>query len=122
VIGEAPNTPSGSQRFRARHRIRSSRDYARSRSEGRRVGSSSFTLEATPNPFGARLGLVVSRRVGNAVVRNRTKRRIREWFRAEVKARVARLDLVVIARGSAAGLESQALRDELSQLVGRLTR
>lgn len=29
----------------------------------------------------ARLGIVASRKVGNAVVRNRAKRRVREWFR-----------------------------------------
>jgi ribonuclease P protein component len=122
VIGEAPNTAGGSQRFRAKHRIRASRDYARSRSEGRRLGSASFTLESTRNPSGARLGLVVSRRVGNAVVRNRTKRRIREWFRADAAARASQLDLVVIARPGAAALTPLALGDELSRLVGRILR
>ena len=46
---------------------------------------------------GARLGITVTRKVGNAVRRNRIKRLVREWFRhcgAELGAR----DIVVVAK------------------------
>jgi ribonuclease P protein component len=49
------------------------------------------------------MALIVSRKVGNAIVRNRVKRLCREVFRRH-PARVDGLDLVVIARASAAGL------------------
>lgn len=65
----------------------------------------------------SRLGLTVSRRVGNAVVRNRVKRRIREWFRREGRAALAGQDLVVIARPCAAALAGRDVAAELSELV-----
>lgn len=46
----------------------------------------------------SRLGLSVSRKVGNAVVRNRWKRRIREGFRLQQHVIPAGLDLVVRPR------------------------
>jgi len=45
-----------------------------------------------------RLGMAVSRRVGNAVTRNRIRRRIREAFRVLQHDLPAGYDLVVIAR------------------------
>lgn len=72
----------------------------------------------------ARLGLVVSKRVGNAVQRNRTKRLIREAFRRNAALWPAEVDLVVIARpslahlsGSDATAEFQALEQELGRRV-----
>ena len=49
-----------------------------------------------------RLGITVSRRVGNAITRNRVKRRIREWFRHQRLQMEAGVDIVVIARQTAA--------------------
>ncbi len=76
---------------------------------GRRLRMGAFLLvvaERVNEGGGARtrLGITVSRRVGRAVVRNRLKRRIREWFRHE-RARIqGNLDIVVVARQAAAGL------------------
>jgi ribonuclease P protein component len=50
-------------------------------------------------------------------VRNRVKRRIREWFRRTGQDRLAGLDLVVIARASAAGLGGAATFDELDRIA-----
>lgn len=51
---------------------------------------------------GPRLGLVVSRRVGNAVVRNRVKRRLRTVFRQTAASLDPCGDYVIIARSAAA--------------------
>jgi len=71
----------------------------------------------------ARIGLTVSRRVGSAVVRNRLKRRLREWFRTSSLRTEAGLDWVLIARPPAASLAGAALQEELevlsSQAVAR---
>jgi len=77
---------------------------------------------ATAAPGGsARLGLAVSRRVGNAVERNRVKRLVRETFRRRRRT-LAGLDLVVTGRPAAALLDQPdvgALFDTLATKLGR---
>lgn len=62
-----------------------------------------------------RVGIVVSKKVGNAVVRNRVRRRLREALRAlTVEGKVSTtFDLVVIARPSAASADYWQLKDAL---------
>jgi ribonuclease P protein component len=112
-------------RLRRSDRLLDSRDYRRVSRQGSRAASNSFVLLLAPgrgsepdgrSPGGLRLGLTVSRRVGNAVVRNRVKRRIREWFRRLGEDAASDLDLVVIARRSAADFESGESAKELSRL------
>lgn len=63
----------------------------------------------------SRLGLAVSRKVSKrAVERNRIKRVIRESFRAQ-RETLRALDVLVIARASAAGTDNAALRDDLER-------
>lgn len=59
----------------------------------------------------SRLGLAVGRRVGNAVVRNRLKRRLRELFRRNRDRLAVPVDLVVIPHPGAGQLSFAALRD-----------
>lgn len=73
------------------------------------------------HPTGApRVGLTVSRRVGDAVVRNRVKRRLREWFRRHRDECPAGKDLVVIARPAAAAAPADELARELATSLARL--
>lgn len=70
----------------------------------------------------ARLGVTVSRRVGNAVVRTRVKRRIREWFRRNRDHAPLLRDLVVIARPAASSLAYSALESELEGALQRVAK
>ena len=69
-----------------------------------------------------RLGITVSRRVGNAVVRNRVKRRVREWFRRERGELVKGSEIVVIGRREAAKLSGPEIDSSLDLAVSRSRR
>ena len=64
-----------------------------------------------------RLGVTVSKRVGNSVVRNRVKRCIREWFRHARQGLPAGSDIVVIARRKACELSSSEVSVALEELI-----
>jgi ribonuclease P protein component len=66
---------------------------------GRRVSAPHFTFLVAAGL--GRLGLVVSKKVGNAVARNRVKRLCRQCFRTFAGFVPADVDLVVIARPGA---------------------
>jgi len=102
-------------------RLRSSKDFRRVNRQGRRQASPHFVALLAPGrePH-TRLGLAVSRRVGNAVARNRVKRRLREWFRCSRDSLPEGRDLVVIARRGAAELSSAHFVGELVGLQERL--
>jgi len=105
------------------NRLRKPYEFRRVRAEGRRTASSAFLLVKADRIEGKnpRLGLVVSRRVGNAVVRNALKRGIREWFRLEGQELLGAADLVVVARVRAAGLKGRRLRAQLNGQLGDLS-
>lgn len=63
-------------------------------------------------PLPSRIGIVATRKVGNAVVRNRIKRVCRECFRLWPGFVPDGIDLVVIARGGANELPLAAVREE----------
>ncbi len=73
-----------------------------------------------PNDVGrTRVGLTVSGRVGNAVVRNRVRRRLREALRARYAQLAAAMDLVVIARPASANATWADLNTALDKVLAR---
>lgn len=72
---------------------------------------------ANPNRVGPRVGFVVSKAVGNAVVRSRTKRVLRHLVRDELGHLDQRLDIVVRANPKIAGQPTEAIRAELQRML-----
>ncbi len=103
-------------RFRAEQRIRRQGDFLNLRTNGRRHDCGAFLVvtarpspERGPHPV-ARLGVVASKAaVGNAPLRNRAKRRLREAFRAHQQLVPADIDLLLIARRGINRLEYAAI-------------
>ncbi len=87
------------ERLTRRERIRSAKDFTSLYKNGGRFRGRYFTLVYRTNELGfSRLAVVVSRKVGPAVVRNMVKRRMREIFRRNKTAIARPTDLIVIAR------------------------
>jgi ribonuclease P protein component len=86
-----------------------------------RVARPGFVLLAHPNGgLGKRYGVTVTRKVGNAVVRNRMKRRFRELLRAALPAQgLPDHDHVLIGREGGIERDFGLLREELSAALAR---
>jgi ribonuclease P protein component len=114
-------------RFVRADRLLQSRDFQRVLESGERKSSHGFAIFVASRSLGTRpegkpqpkLGITVSKRVGNAVVRNGIKRRVREWFRHARLWLPGEKDIVVIARPAASALSGSAIAATLDQLAGR---
>jgi ribonuclease P protein component len=88
-------------RFGRAARLQRRREFLAVQERGARLYAGSYLVLGIPNGCGhARLGITVSSKVANAVVRNRVKRWVREAFR-EAAPQLPAHDLVVIARSGA---------------------
>ena len=102
------------QRFRPHERIKKRREFLRVQQNGQRWVCRRLVVLAMPSEVGrTRIGLTVSRKVGNAVVRARVKRRLREAWRLHKSEWPSETDVVVIARSAAATASMVRLRDDL---------
>jgi ribonuclease P protein component len=103
-------------------RIRKRGDFLRIQQRGRKISAGPLVGLALPasGPT-ARLGITVSSKVGNAVVRARVKRQLREFFRRR-RATCQPVDLVVIARPSAREATSAELARAFGTLLSSLER
>ena len=94
-----------SLKFNRAMRIKQGRDFSRVRQEGQRLvrGCLIANWLRLPPSASPRLGVVTGGRIGNAVVRNRARRLLREVFRVHQQDLTQPVDLVLVARPSIAG-------------------
>ncbi len=104
------------------HRLRSSRAFQRIYQAGATVGEQHLVLHVLELPDQAEpslVGFAVSKRVGNAVVRNRVRRRLRELVRAELGGLRSGVQIVVAARPSAARATFPELAESMRRALSR---
>jgi ribonuclease P protein component len=104
----------------AKHRLKRRAEFLRVAAKGARAPMPGLVLQALvrDDPEPARLGFTVTKKVGNAVVRNRTKRRLREAARLLLRdAPLSGVDLVLIGRDGTAARPLPALIDDLARAL-----
>lgn len=109
--------------FTITDRLHRRADFLHVQREGPRVQTDHFVVYAArfPDTQTVRLGTAISRRLGNAVMRNRIKRRIRECFRLGLRLRFpAGTGVVVIGRAGAGALVMRSVMRELDTALTNL--
>jgi len=108
------------QSFRRAEKVTNKSSYRIIYEQGVRRSSRFFTIVACGNSNGVkRLGITVTKKTGNAVFRNRTKRLIREFFRRNKDLFPAGHDVVVMAKKNTPPLTYQEIERELTELFTR---
>jgi len=103
--------PGASARLRLTRamRIRQGGDFARLKQHGQRLAQGGLVLnwlelpEGAPSQPQARFAVITTRKLGNAVIRNRARRLLRECFRLHQHALRVPVEMVLIARRSLLG-------------------
>jgi ribonuclease P protein component len=104
-------------------RLKQRAEFLRVASRGRKAAVHGLVLQALArgDDGPARIGFTVTKKVGNAVVRNRTRRRLKEAARLVLRERaVAGVDLVVIGRDSTRARPFTELMDDLHRALAKV--
>ena len=110
------------ERFPKQARIKRQRDFDRAFRSGHVVADGVLVIHGTRNSSQrTRMGISISRRVGNAVARNYWKRIIREAFRKHQQRLAVGLDLVIRPKKGASP-DPHAVHAAIPELVRRLVR
>ena len=115
----------GSSTLPKRERLQHGHQFRQAYEHGRKVVGKLFVLYVIDNlsgpspngtPVGRALGVVTSRKVGNAVTRNRARRLLREAYRLNKQKLKTNLLIVMIARSAMNGKRLQDVEAELLRL------
>ena len=112
-------------KFGPERRVRKRHEFQAIQGAGRRVAADHFVFivaRAAHAEQPPRLGITVTRRVGNSVRRSRIKRVVRAAFREKNGFVPVGFDMVVICRKDAPHLDTRTVIDEFERSSRRLTR
>jgi len=100
-------------------------EFLRLASRGRKIARPGFVLQAlaTGGPEDLRVGYTATKKIGNAVARNRARRRLKEAARLTFAGqKLAGLELVLICRQETATIPFRALCDGLRAAVAEVVK
>jgi ribonuclease P protein component len=106
--------------MKRKFRLRKSADFKRVRRLGKSYAHPFLVLIKHPNQEGiSRFGVAAGRSIGNAVERNRAKRRLREIIRPRISRITVGWDIVFLARHSIHNATHAELQVALDELIKR---
>ncbi|MGG3891130.1 ribonuclease P protein component [Metabacillus fastidiosus] len=104
-----------------KNRIKKNEDFQKIFKQGKSMANRQFViyfLEREESEL--RIGLSVSKKIGNAVTRNRVKRLIRQVFLEEKERIVNNKDFIIIARKPAAEMSYDEVKSSLNHLFKKM--
>ena|SRR3954469_11071787 len=101
-------------------RIKQGRDFLRIKTEGKRFASGCLIANwVLATGAESRLGVITGRKVGNAVVRTRARRLLREAFRLHQLELNRSVEIVLVARASIVGKAFREVERDLLEALRR---
>jgi ribonuclease P protein component len=104
--------------MRRKYRIKKNEDFQTVFKQGKSIANRQFVIYMLQRPEEKelRIGLSVSKKIGNAVTRNRIKRLIRQVFLEEKHRIVSGKEFIIIARKPAAEMDYHEVKSSLNHL------
>jgi ribonuclease P protein component len=111
------------KRFSKKERLLNRSQFLELSRNSQKIQNEYFVIRFRKGQSGqTRLGITLTKRVGNAVTRNKIKRHIREFFRCNKLRFGGVWDINLIAKQSAAGLTPSQIPASLENLFKKLDR
>ncbi|MFD0716178.1 ribonuclease P protein component [Paenibacillus sp. GCM10027626] len=102
-------------------RLRKREDFSRIYRHGKSFANGQFVVywsrQPKAEPF--RLGVSASKKIGNAVVRNRMRRLVKEIIRHQADRITDQLDIIIIVRKAAVGMKMKELERSMLHVLKR---
>jgi len=114
-----PGQPQPRRLFGRAMRLKQARDFNRVKREGRRMACGCFIANWQTLPAGAatHLGVITAKKLGNAVVRARARRLLREVFRLHQHDFARPVDLVLVAQRPIVGKDMGVVEEAFMKML-----
>ena len=111
------------QSFSPSQKLRKSFEFERVKAKGYSHKADAFFLQAFREPSAKfpRLGIIATRRLGNAVTRNRMKRILREIFRRNSDKIIPEAEIIILPRKKMCSLEFSKIEVKFKESLKKLS-
>jgi ribonuclease P protein component len=121
ITNGAGGKPTGRYTFSKTSRMLKRFDFIQLSQKNRKVQNQHFVALFDKSATGrTRLGITVTKRVGNAVARNQLKRYVREFFRQHLHKIEPGTDINIIVKNSASGIPSKEAFRSLQNIFRKI--